>query len=302
MKTLIIIGSTGFLGESILKFLEKKNNSNIKKLILYSFSRKNIISKEIKKNYIVEQIQVDFSLIKEIKYADFIIYAAMSDNIKKEYSIIQNLCKILDNRFQKSKLIFISSGAVYGELKKTPANEKLQLNYKSYKGTFKKKYAKLKIDNELKLKKIKNKLLNLIILRSFTFVGPTIPLKSRFAAGNIIDSVLNKKKIILKSKIKVFRSYLHTDDFSRILIRLFFKKFKKKINIYNLGSDDYVDLHTLAKKIAFKYKQNLEVQKKINKKIDFYIPCISKLRKDLRIKKKFNSLNAINKTIKELSY
>ena len=119
----------------------------------------------------------------------------MSNNIKKEYLIIKNLCKILDSRFKKSKLIFISSGAVYGDLKKKPSKENSKLDYRSHKNTFKKKYAKLKIDNEFNLKKIKNKLLNLIILRSFTFVGPTIPLKSRFVAGNMIDSILKKKKL-----------------------------------------------------------------------------------------------------------
>ena len=76
---------------------------------------------------------------------------------------------------------------------------------------------------------------------------------------------------------------------------------KKNYEIYNLGSDDIIDIHDLATVLGKKYKLNVKINEKFQDIIkDIYIPNISKFRKNYEYEKKFNSLKAINQTISEL--
>ena len=94
---------------------------------------------------------------------------------------------------------------------------------------------------------------------------------------------------------------MHTDDLSKCLFKIM-NRTRNNCDIYNVGSDDQIDIKLLLKKLSKKYKLKVRVFKKFSeKKVDYYVPNINKIKKELRWKSKFNSFEAIVKTIEEIN-
>ena len=163
---------------------------------------------------------------------------------------------------KKPKVLYLSSGVVYGfnstdtKIKESkPINMKIFNNFKNYKKT----YAKEKIFFEKKLFTLRKKKFKVSIVRGFTYVGKHIPQNSIYLIGNFIKSIINKKNLILKSNIKVVRSYMHEEDLARCILKIIYLK-KTDGKIYNVGSDDVIDARYLANKLSQKYNlQNLSL-------------------------------------------
>ena len=146
---------------------------------------------------------------------------------------------------------------------------------------------------------VSNENIKVCTARCFAFVGKYLPLNSNYVIGNFIKSILDNKSIEAKSKIKVTRTYMHAHDLAECLIKLAFNN-STNFTTYNIGSDNIIDIHSLARKLSKKYKIKNINQKNISKKdYDRYVPSISKFRKKFQFKKQLNSYNAIIKTIKE---
>ncbi len=121
-----------------------------------------------------------------------------------------------------------------------------------------------------------------------------------FVVGNLIKNILDKKKLVIKSDKKVFRSYMLSNDLSYCLLKLIFNN-DKKFNIYNIGSEDKVDIRDLARKLGKKFKLEVNFNEiKEKNKYDLYIPKISKFRKKYKFYKKLDSYDAVIKTIKDI--
>ena len=92
---------------------------------------------------------------------------------------------------------------------------------------------------------------------------------------------------------------MHTDDLSDIFLMLLIHQ-KKSFEIFNVGSDDPLDLHKLVQKLALVFKVNYKFNEIINQSTqDIYYPNIVKLRKKYKYNKKLDSLKSIIKTIKD---
>ena len=302
-KSILIIGSGGFFGNSILDYLKKKKvlKKKINKIILLSRSKKNLIHPELKNNYKVIQIKEDISKAKKIIYADYIIYCAISKNYNDDYKSVKNYFKLAKRYHKNSSIVYTSSGAVYGkQLKKNiRINDLQKVDTKKYFSPLKRKYALLKIKNEKIFQNLSNENIKVCTARCFAFVGKYLPLDSNYVIGNFIKSILDNKSIEVKSKIKVTRTYMHAHDLAECLIKLAFNN-STNFTTYNIGSDNIIDIHSLARKLSKKYKIKNINQKNISKKdYDRYVPSISKFRKKFQFKKQLNSYNAIIKTIKE---
>ena len=93
---------------------------------------------------------------------------------------------------------------------------------------------------------------------------------------------------------------MHADDLAECLIKLMFNN-STNFATYNIGSDNIINIHILAKKLSKKYRIKNIIQKKISDiEHDRYVPNISKFRKKFKFSKKTNSYSAVLKTIKEL--
>jgi len=303
-KSLLVIGGTGFFGKSILKYLLNNSLLNIKINKIYILSRRKlelaIYNKKLKKKFKIIKINSNMLTVKNLPKADYVIYAAILKNYQNDHKAVKNYLNLAKKYHLKSKILYISSGAVYG---KQPESNKgfkenyLQFNNKiSFKKSYKKKYSKIKLKNEKLFQQFGKTGVKVSIARCFSFVGPNLPLNTDYVIGNIINNILRNENIIIKANYKIIRSYMYSDD----LMRWLFKILDHSNNlcpIFNVGSDNKVSIHKIANFLAKKYNLQILSSKILSKKIDIYIPNISKARKELNLNINNNSLKAIQKTI-----
>ena len=301
MKSLLFIGGTGFLGQSFFDYLnkDKLNNFKLSNIIIVSRKKKKIKSK-IKINYITKSI----SNIKSIPITDYVIYAANSTNNLENLKGIYNFINLLNSDHKKTKILFTSSGAVYGPRKiKKKMNERDKVDfYKINKfSNYKKEYAKSKIIMEKELFKLSKKGFKISIARLFTFIGKKILINKNFGITNLIHQAKNNnsKFISLKDDREVYRGYMNADDLTRWLLAILIKT-NKKFNIYNVGSDEVISIEKLAELISKIYNKKIfkktKNYRKKNKDIDYYVPSIAKARHKLNLNLNYK----IKKSLSEL--
>jgi len=302
-KTLLIIGGTGFFGNSILKYFSKyKKLKNISKIIVISrnkFKRNNYLI-TLKKNYKLVKINKDILKLIKVPYADYVIYAANSKNKKKDYLATKNYIKLAKVYHKKSKILYTSSGAVYGIQKKDIKCFK-ENHFKIYKKIefnkgYKKLYANIKYKSEKLFLRLENFGMHISIARCFAFVGEFLPLNSHYIIGNLIENILNKEKILIKAKYPIYRSYMYSDDLVRWLIKILFSS-NSNAEIYNVGSNDKVSIDKIVNILGKRYNLNYNISEFKSKRIDKYLPDINKAKKKLGLNVRYNSLEAIFKTI-----
>jgi dTDP-glucose 4,6-dehydratase len=306
-KSLLIIGGTGFFGKSILNSLLNDSFLNVKINKIFILSRRKIelaiYNKKLKKKLKIIKINSDILTIKNLPIADYVIYAAILKNYRNDYKAVKKYLELAKIYHFKSKILYISSGAIYGKQPHSTIGFKekfLQFNNKIiFKKGYKKEYSKIKLKNEKLFKAFGKKGGEVSIARCFSFVGEYLSQNSYYVVGNLIKNILNNESINIKSNYKIIRSYMYSDDLVRWLLKILFHS-NASCPIYNVGSNDEVEIHELAALLGKKY--NLRIKSKtINEKVvDRYIPCIDKAKQELGLKNNFNSSQAVIKTIKLL--
>ena len=278
MKKLTIIGGSGFLGKSFIDYAETYGFSKwgIKKIIL--ISRKKIKIKNQKKVEI-KHMSADISLMKKLPNTDYIIYAVNSENSKLNHKAIRNFTNLIKKISRKTKIVFTSSGAVYGKLKN------------------KQNYTKDKIIIEKIFQNYGANGFKVSIARLFTFFGKRILEDKRYAISEFINSGLNKKKIYVKSNKIVYRSYMHSNDLVIWLMKILFNS-NQKCPIYDVGSDEKIKVQALAKIVGKILKKPVVIKKITNKTKEVYLPSIKKAKKELNLKIKYKLKPSLNSIIK----
>lgn len=296
MKTLLLIGGTGFFGKSLTIYAQKRSLKKWKINKIISISRRR--NQKLKKNNLkIINIYSDIRKIKNIPESDYIIYAANTNNNKTNLEGLKNFIKIIKKNKIKSNILFTSSGIVYGANNKdmkSKENQKTNISkFKNLTG-YKKNYSKTKFLMEKSLKELSLLNFKIVIGRCYTFIGKEILNNHNYAISNFIHQAKTRKKIIVKSP-NVFRSYMHANDLIEWLITMVANT-KKKYAIYNVGSDQAIRLDILAKLIAQNLRCKVIIKKKTNNKKDFYVPSIHKAKKILGLKLKYN----LKKSIKDI--
>jgi nucleoside-diphosphate-sugar epimerase len=299
LKKLLILGGSGFIGSSIVDYGINKNliKNRINKIYILSRSAK--FSQNKKKHISITYINKSMLDVNKLPQVDYIIYCLKNSNIKISNSYFNQFLKILKNFKKKPKILFTSSGAVYGkninkrkDIESKKIDNILIDNFVGYK----KKYAKEKVFLEEKFKELAKKNYKVSIARCYTFIGKHI-IHYDYAISDLINAANYKSKITLNSHVDVFRSYMHSDDLSNWLITIL-KNSNTKCPIYNVGSNQVVNLKDLTKKIGIMTNKKTSIKIKKSNKFDYYIPSISKAYKDLNLKISINLNDALKSIIK----
>jgi len=302
LKKLLILGGSGFVGSSIVDYGFNKKLIKDKIDEIYILSRNNKSNNKKNKHIKINYISKNILSVKKIPQVDFIIYCLKSSNIKTSNNYFNKFLKLLKTLNNKPKILFTSSGAVYGEndnKKRNTENDAINLNSIYAQAGYKKKYALEKIFVEQKITELGLKNYQVSIARCYTFIGKNI-IKYNYAISDLINDALKKKEIKLMTTSSVYRSYMHSDDLAKWLITIL-KKSNKKCPIYNVGSDKVINLKKLTKIIAKLVNKKPNLKKILSKKYDYYAPSIAKAKKELNLKISIDLNHALKSTIKSLN-
>ena len=254
-------------------------------------------------------LEGDIAFARDLPYADYIVHAAASSDarnylaspVNERSNIIAgtlNYCDLAKKFHQKSKIVYVSSGAVYGP---QPCDlEKISEDFVFLEAgqlpENKRDYAYAKRDSEKVIYGIGNDGLNVSIARCFAFLGPWLPLDQHFAIGNFINDGLHGRKILVKADRIVYRSYMYADDLVEWLMTIA-EKSNASCPIYNVGSDQEILINDLALKIGNLFNQEVDDGPFTSNYIDRYMPDISKAKKELNLNLKFDLMRMITTTV-----
>ncbi len=216
--------------------------------------------------------------------------------------IVQGTKRVLDlaGRAGTNKMLFISSGAVYG---KQPGDlTHIPEEYRGAPDTTDptSAYAEGKRAGELLCTlTAKRTGLQLKIARCFTFVGPHLPLDIHFAVGNFIRDGLAGGPIRVKGDGTSRRSYLYAADLAVWLWTILFRG--ASCVPYNVGSGHDLSIADLADRVASCFPQPMKVrvaEKSVpGARVEMYVPSVQRALKDLGLSQTIPLDQAIHKTI-----
>ena len=260
---ILITGCAGFIGFHLSDFLSKKYRNS--KIIgfdninnFYSPFLKKMRIKELKKNKNFFFKKIDLENKKKIEnvfkknkikiVVHLAAQAGVRDSLKMPNSYYKsnfigfvNIINISEANKVK-KFIYASSSSVYGDKKKFPLKENIDISPKNiYSAT-----KKINEDIANDMSKISN--MKMIGLRFFTVYG--IFGRPDMFIFKFLNSIFNNKKFHLYNRGNHLRDYTHIDDVVNIIVNLIKKRIAKKFQIFNICSNNPIDLNKLVKFIS----------------------------------------------------
>jgi dTDP-glucose 4,6-dehydratase len=238
---------------------------------------------------------------------DFIIHAATDASTKLEQEnpaemhsvIVDGTRHVLDfaQRCSAKKMLYISSGAVYGAQPPT-----LSHIPESYEGSPTTSYGKgKKLAEQLCLEAAAGRF-ECVIARPFACVGPYLPLDAHFAIGNFMSDCLNNRPIMIKGDGTPLRSYLYAADLVEWLWTILLRG--EHGRAYNMGSDDAIsifDLAHLVRQCAGTSNEIIILKPSPHSDAEIspsrYIPSIDRVRNELGLTPAVSLTDAIQQTL-----
>ncbi|CAM8358716.1 NAD-dependent epimerase/dehydratase family protein [Candidatus Methylopumilus planktonicus] len=316
MASLLVIGGSGFFGKSILDAFQR----NL--LDLWGIDSLIIMARhpeELQKNHSqlitskVKLLKGDITSINELPFANYVIHAAASTDarnyltspLEERSNIIAgtlNYCDLAKKFHKKTKIVYVSSGAVYGSQPNNIDRIPEDFNFldADQLPDSKRDYAYAKRDSEKAIIALGSEnSLDVSIARCFAFVGHWLPLNQHFAIGNFINDGLHNRKIKVNTTQKVYRSYMYADDLVEWLMTIA-EKSNPSCPIYNVGSDQEILINDLALKIGNLFNQEVDCGPFTSDYIDRYIPDISKAKKELNLNLEYDLIRTIITSVERI--
>jgi dTDP-glucose 4,6-dehydratase len=294
LTKLLIIGGTGFFGKSILDSFQRNllSNFGIDRIVV---GARNIESFQNNFPELIDHritvIKMDISSIRKLPDADIVIHAAASTDASDyrinpngekrniEQSTI-NYCQLAQLYHRDSKIVYCSSGAVYGQQPEDleKIDEDFQPQDVSNLIEYKRDYALGKRNAENEIIKLGSLGLNVSIARCFAFHGKYLPRDQHFAYGNFIGAAERGDAIEVKANHRVVRSYMHADDLVDSLMKIALQS-SPQCPVFNVGSDIAIEIRDLANQIGQQYNVAVNITPITSGKIDRYVPNTDKLKR-----------------------
>lgn len=276
MNTVLVTGSSGFIGAEIVKKMQKSN----------------IITDSVNSNHIDLR---DREQVMKLDSADVVIHLGgktpQADLGWNEYfdNNVIGILNILEYcKYKKVKKIIYVSTYVYGNPKYCPVDEKHPINPHTA-------YSESKYIGERLCEFYCNNFdLNVTILRPFNIFGESM--KTGFLISNLINSVKTGKKLTIVNK-NSRRDFLHVNDFVDLIIKILEHDFK--FEIFNVGSGVSYSFEQIVNKIEnmMSQKINLEYEEDKNTYIDNITADISKLRNYMAWEPKISLDNGLQRIL-----
>jgi nucleoside-diphosphate-sugar epimerase len=289
----LITGGAGYIGTKLTKHL-LSNNHKVLVVDNLWFGNQHARHKNLK---IIKEDVRNFDKLN-IKNIHTIIHLAniandptveLNPTLSWEVNVLAS--KIIAEHAIKNKvkkIIFFSSGSVYGVKKEKKVTEDLKLNPISV-------YNKTKMIAERIFLSYKNQI-NIKCLRPATVSGFSERLRLDLTVKKLKFDAFYKKKIFVDGGAQI-RPTVNLKDIIRVVDHLLFAKKKFRDNIYNMGFEN-LSIMQVAKKIQKKTGAKLIVKKKID--IRSYRQDSSRLIKT-GFKPRFNVDDSIDELILHFS-
>jgi nucleoside-diphosphate-sugar epimerase len=313
-KIILITGGTGFIGSwltHLIIYLNENLNYNIK-LFLIAREQPNYL--DITKYSFIEFIRRDVRNYFEIPQdVNYIIHAAASPDTRFHASqplkTIETIVNGTTNVLQAAtripdllNIIHISSGLIYGKNETGIYQEDTSFG-KLDCSQLNAIYSESKRLSETIAIGFKNQFrLPLTIIRPFTFIGAFQNLEKPWAFNSLLRDALLKQPLRILGNGEVKRGYMYGSDMAVWLLTALVNA--KTGSIYNIGSEEGIDLQHLATVVSSKLinQPRIEINKYSSLQNDFHwVANTQKIQKDLGVSQKINLEMSINKTIQYYS-
>jgi len=206
----------------------------------------------------------------------------LSNSDPMQITWAKNIVRYANESSEKIRLIFASSGAVYG---KTLApirvlyDEAQILNANSILTPYgRNKRALEQIFSDAR------ESISVVNARLFTFYGPQLPLDKNFIIGNLMKAVVEKRSIKLKSSGTTTRSFMHQNDLAEALWKLAFSNYEGPVNV---GEEKGITILELAEFFSHKFGLQFSLNPESVEETT-YLPSTTRLKKAINFKPRVN--------------
>ena len=270
-KKILITGCAGFIGSQFaLKSLKKNFRvigiDNLDNYYSTSLKKKRVFILKKSKNFKFYKIDIrNFKKLDNIiknNHIDYVFHFAAQAGVRyskidpKKYTttnIFGTLNLLNSLKSKKVKKIFLaSSSSVYGDCKKFPLKENIKLKPINH-------YAFTKKINEdmgYSFSKIYN--LNIYMLRFFTIYGKWG--RPDMFIFKLFKSIFSKQKFKLNNSGDHERDFTYIDDGCEILLKLMKKKIKKKYDIFNICSNNPINIKKIVQFVNSKISSDIKIK------------------------------------------
>jgi len=314
-KSLLITGATGFIGTYLLESLALHNDSystspcrvvglarNPQRLACtapHLLSRRDILI-----------VRGDVCTFEFTESFDYVIHAAAAvdprvvnrDRLGTAETIVNGTRQVLQQsvRHNTGRLLYISSGAVYG--RQPPDLAGLTEDYLGAPDLTDPRYAygEAKRYAEILCTVFRQAYgISIVVARPFTFVGPYQSLNASFAVTEFIRCALRRQPIRIEGDGTPLRSYCYGADLSVALWKILLEG--RTGHAYNVGSEDAISILELARKVVATTGTESEIAVARNsvpgQKPACYIPDIVRLKSELGVRPHFGLDKSLERTI-----
>jgi len=312
----MVIGGSGFFGKSILDAWRRGLLSpwGIDRVIVVARSAS--VLRQTHPDLLgdhVELIDADVGTAMSLPCADYVIHAASSTDARRYAEFpqeeranilqsIDNYCSIALTTHRNSKIVYTSSGAVYGQ---QPASlDRVGEDYEPGQAAdlvaYKRDYAEAKRLAEGRIADLGRRGLTVSVARCFAFVGFYLPRDQHFAIGNFIEDGRLSRPIKVNAQKSVYRSYMHADDLVRWLMTIAHNG-DTSCPVFNVGSDAGYTMGEVAKAVAARFAVEAIIPAITQPEIDRYVPSIDKAKSALGLDISLDLAAAIDDVARRLS-
>lgn len=245
---ILITGGAGFIGHNVALYLIKEGYDVV---VLDSMERSSNYALRRLEDYGVPVIKTNVRWFSNYGGFDVVIhgaaYVSVEESVREPLKYFENnvlgTAKVAYECVKSnSKLIYLSSAAVYGEPTKLPVSEEHPTNPQSPYGLSKLQGEEI-LRNFTKIYGLKH-----VVLRLFNVYGPGQNPQYAGVITSFLNRALKNEPLIIYGDGEQTRDFIYVDDVARV-IEFFIKENIFDNETYNVGSGNPVSIKELAKTI-----------------------------------------------------